>query len=465
VADLPPSNPFKYSGPIRRGKPPVSSSKKTIGIILGATLHIGAIGILIWLVFGREKPAPEPEARHEVAVTKDTHRTSPPRPTPEPARVTPPPKAVDPPKIKSTDLPLELPPAGLVSLNLSPPNPPLPPLAGGPLPAKVAPLVREFENKHTGSVRALALLPKGDFLLSGGDDRRIHAWNTATAKEIKTLDGTPHVICSLAVDCRGIAAASGSDDGKVHFWDLGQGREAFALSGHKGKVHGLAFSPNGQYVLSGGADGSARLWDINLRESVREIKTGQPATSVAFGADGRRAIVGGDHGTVTVLDLEAAKPVHTLGGHIGTVTGVAISPDGHQAVSVGDDKTMRFWDVVAGKKITIAGPLGTGSFSHIRFTQSLRAVAYAGDGSWVAAAGANSSVTVATLDGRCRVTLDTPPRGGALALAVAPGGEAVYLATDQAAVRRMDLQGGPDFYSTGSKPGSAEQPPPGKAGR
>jgi WD40 repeat protein len=221
----------------------------------------------------------------------------------------------------------------------------------------------------------------------------------------------------------------------------------------------VAFSPNGQYVLSGGDDGSVRVWDVSTRESVRDIKLGQPVTCVAFHPDGRRAVGGGDHATIFVIDLEAAATLHKLGGHIGPITGVAVSPDGRQAVSVSDDKTLRFWDVATGKKATFAGPTGNGSFSYLRSAQPLKAVAFAGDGSWVVAAGADSSVTIMTVDGRGQATIHPPGKSGLLALAVAPDGAAVYLGTDHADVRRMDFQGGTDFIPTTNQTTPADTPP------
>ncbi len=442
----------------RRGRRQAGSSKKVLAIVFGGLLHLGAVGILVWIIFGRGgKPAPD--AAPPEAVAKD------PRPVVAHRQPTPPdpaaqPRPADPtPAAPQWALPPVLPPAGLQPLVIEavPPAPP-----GGPLPAKLAPVVRDFEPPHEGPVRALAVLSGGKQLLTAGADGRVRLWDTATAREVKAFDGPPQPARALAVNAAGTVAASGCDDGSVRVWDVALAKEAFALTGHAGPVRGVAFSPNGLYVLSGGEDGTVRLWDLNLREKVRDLKYGQPVTCVAFGTDGRRALVGGDNGTVAVYDLEAAQPLHKLTGHIGTVTAVAFSPDGHTAVSVGEDKTLRFWDVVTGQRVTIPGRTGKGAFTHMRFDRPLRAVAFAGDGSWVVAAG-EAAVTALTLNGRGRASVAAPARGAALALGVAPDGSAVFLGTDQGAVRRLDLQGGTDVVATSDAPDPATPsatPPP-----
>lgn len=419
------------------------------GIVLGAIFHAGAIGILLWMLFGRGKPAPGPELTRPEVAAVPSHRATP-RTAPTTTPVHPP----------GDDLPVDLPPAGTVSLNTSPPSPPPPLPPAVSLPPKFAPLAREIESGLVGPVHALALLPDGKHAVVGAGDHRLHLVNTVAGREVKAFDGTATDVHCLAMNYLGTAVASGGEDGIVRIWDVALGREAFALPGHRGIVRGIAFSPNGQYVVSGADDGSVRVWDLSTREPVRELKLGRPVTAVAFHPDGRRAVVGGDHGIIFVLDLEAATRVHTLGGHVGPVNAVALSPDGRQAVSVGEDKTMRFWEVATGARVKIPGPTGKGTFTHIRSRQPLRAVAYAGDGSWVVGSGVEPAVTVATVDGRSRANLAlSNPRGPVVALAVAPDASGVVLATSQGALQRMDFQGGTVTTTAGPPSDEPTQPP------
>jgi WD domain, G-beta repeat len=434
------------NGSVRKG---TSSSNKTMIIGIIVALHVIPIAVVLLFLTGVFKfskvPPPESDSQPEIIVK---HILPLSRPA-EPPRLVP--KSPDPPTVTNRpantnqwDLPPVLPPAGLQPLIISGADPPLP-AGGSPLPAQIAPLVRDFESKHIGPVYALAVLPNGKYLLSGGADKKIRAWDTATAKEVKVFIGSPQIVRALAVNGVGGAAASAGDDGAIRIWDLSNGREAFALTGHAGPARGVTFSPNGMYILSGGQDGTLRLWDLRTKEEVRNLKVGSPITCVAFCPDGRRALAGTENGLIAIYDLESAQPLHRTTGHINAaVNAIAFSRDGYEAVSVGEDTYLRLWDVASGTRMKIgsaAGPTG------ISCLQPARSVAYAGDGSWVIAAVADSGAAVVQTHSIGWIRVPLPP-GKPLAMAVSPDGSTVYFGTDQGKVRRMDLQGGPDFIVT-----------------
>jgi WD40 repeat protein len=448
-----PSATVSVPAAARRRGPAGKPSRRWLGIGIGAALHLGAIALLWAVISGRagqwfRSSASDTGARDTTTVARDAPKhasavktgptgrpaevaKSPAEPAPDEARGNPPPSAR---------------PNGLPPLNVSPPTATVGASVGGPMPAKVAIQVRDFEPKHGGPVHALALLPGGRQLLSAGADQQLRLWDAATGQVLRTFTGTPHSVLALAANGLGTLAASAGADGAVRVWDVALGRERFTLTGHAGPVRGVAFSPNGEYILSGSEDRTLRVWELASRLCVREIKVNQPVVSVAFGPDGRRGLAGGDYGTVAVYDLDTAQPLYTLGGHIGPVHGVAFSPDGRQAVSVGEDKTLRFWDVVTGARgLRRTAP------------QPLRAVSYAGDGSWVVAVGVDSAAYLAPARAGTFARIGLPDRGTPLALAVAPDAGALFLGTDQAEVRRVDLQGGPTEVAT--RPANPTRPP------
>ena len=81
--------------------------------------------------------------------------------------------------------------------------------------------------------------------------------------------------------------------------------------------------------------------------------------STALSDDGRTLAVGGEDGTVTLIDLPTGTE-HTLDDrHDGIVQGVAFSPDGSTLVTTGDDLAVNVWDLATGSlRETLHGHAG-----------------------------------------------------------------------------------------------------------
>ena len=143
-----------------------------------------------------------------------------------------------------------------------------------------------YENA-TYSPSSMAYSPDGTILASGGWDRAIRLWDTATGEDIKILTGHRSGVRSLAFSPDGKILASGSYDDTVRLWDVDTGETLHTLAEHTDRVNNVAFSPNGDIVASGGWDQTVRLWDVATGELIRTI-TGHTSLvrAVAFSPDG-----------------------------------------------------------------------------------------------------------------------------------------------------------------------------------
>src|SRR5205807_10478898 len=111
---------------------------------------------------------------------------------------------------------------------------------------------------HTGVVVAVAFLPDGKTLVSGGADRTLRAWDVETGQEKLRFGDGKYAVGCLAVSAGGLVLAG--QGVTVRGWDALTGREVLRLSGHNDAVRCVAFSADGRRAVTGGDDRTVRIW-------------------------------------------------------------------------------------------------------------------------------------------------------------------------------------------------------------
>src|SRR5262249_32434720 len=148
----------------------------------------------------------------------------------------------------------------------------------------------------------------GKTLVSTGADMSVTLWETATGREIRTLQGAEGVILAADFSPDGRTLAFGSQDGAIRLCEAARGKEVHVLRGEQVPVHAVAFSPDGK-TLAAGAGNTVQLWDATTGKAVRTIK-GQVVppgndrfrgirinpqiSSLAFSPDGK-VVAAGNH--------------------------------------------------------------------------------------------------------------------------------------------------------------------------
>jgi WD40 repeat protein len=248
-------------------------------------------------------------------------------------------------------------------------------------------LVRTFEVQSEIAY-AVAFLPKGDTIISGGKQLRL--WDVGTGGLLRTFDGHSEAVTSfitsvaISPDGRKVLAGTwnvpqdkspntldvllNEQHHKVKLWDVTTGRLLRTFSGHLEPVTSVAFSPDGRQVLSGSrahvlvsevakpiskVDNTLKLWDMATGQLIHSFNGHlRPVTSVAFSTDGSRVVSGdGTDKTAKLWDVATGRLLRTFAGHLGEVTSVAFTPSGLRMASTSADGTARIWSTSTAKEL------------------------------------------------------------------------------------------------------------------
>jgi WD40 repeat protein len=243
----------------------------------------------------------------------------------------------------------------------------------------------------------------GQWLVSGGLDRQVRVWDSASGKELRVLTGHTEAVWWVAFSPDGKRLATGSAREAI-LWDTSNFQLPQRLLFPAGWV---GFTPDGKTLLTAPANNPLRedhlvlRWDVAtgkqrgrftlptsgdwanyalspdgkelfaLRSAVQveafvhvyDAETGQerapqradcgcPLSCVTVSPDGRLLATGSSDSattTVGIFDLATGKQQTRWSGHGDCVRAVAFSPDGKLLASSGADGIVRLREVETGK--------------------------------------------------------------------------------------------------------------------
>ena len=156
--------------------------------------------------------------------------------------------------------------------------------------------VRELLG-HVGDVTALAWLPNGMYLVSGGDDGTVRVWDVAAGQCAR--------ICVPGVSPSTAAATADSPPALQ------------AVS----PISALALSPDGQWIAALHRCGTLRLWHVDAAVCVCVVPyahVSSPPTCVSFSTCGAVLVTAEQAGTLHVWDVESLLSAFGRGAQAGT---------------------------------------------------------------------------------------------------------------------------------------------------
>ena len=207
---------------------------------------------------------------------------------------------------------------------------------------------------HPSDVRSVAFSRDGGTLAIASGYSSLSLWDAATGTQKRQLGGYTGSVSSVAFSPDVRTVARGSWDSTIRLWDAVTGTHKYTLKGHTERIRSIAFSPNSRTLASGSSvdrhdssqGGTVRLWDtVTGSHKYTLAGHGNSITSVAFSPDGRTLASGG--GVVRLYNVATGVHIRTLDGQNGEIIGVAFSPDGNTLASATGGQ-IRLWHADTG---------------------------------------------------------------------------------------------------------------------
>ena len=189
--------------------------------------------------------------------------------------------------------------------------------------------------------------------------------DTATRRVVARLrlrPGLPPHGVQFSPDGRTLGVSAADDGIKLLRFDARTGRRrgAVVATDHPGRLtfdpfqlwprHAVLFTHAGDTVVAGGNDAVTVRDAVTLRVRKRFPAAGGRAigtlpTAYALSPDDRRLAIGGENGSVRILDLTSGRLRTAAGRHGAAVNEARFTPDGRTLVTAGEDGDVIVWDV------------------------------------------------------------------------------------------------------------------------
>ncbi|KAJ6627887.1 WD40-repeat-containing domain protein [Mycena sp. CBHHK59/15] len=113
-----------------------------------------------------------------------------------------------------------------------------------------------------------------------------------------------------------VVAAGSTDSFEVFMWSVQTGKLLDVLTGHEGPISALAFSPSGANQLASGSwDHTVRVWSVFGRSrAVEPLTLTSDVLAVTFRPDGRELAASTLDGQITFFDVEQGKQTNLIEG-------------------------------------------------------------------------------------------------------------------------------------------------------
>ncbi|KAK8158844.1 WD40-repeat-containing domain protein [Phyllosticta citrichinensis] len=180
---------------------------------------------------------------------------------------------------------------------------------------------------HTAPILCVAASADGQFVATGGADRRLIVWNATDLTPLKVFTHHRDAVNALAFRRNTNQLFSASSDRTIKVWSLDELAYVDTLFGHQDSVVDIGALAQERCVSVGSRDRTARLWKVVEESQLVFRGGGSSEKRLAKGPSGAHAegsidkiamvdedtfVTGSDNGSISLWSVHKKKPVFTL---------------------------------------------------------------------------------------------------------------------------------------------------------
>ena len=298
----------------------------------------------------------------------------------------------------------------------------------------------QIESKHQvgeASPRTVSLRGDGKALLVGDSDAKVHQWDLASARVLRSWDTKQSGLraAHYSPDAKRMLT-TGSNPPTIKEWDLETGQELIAITGKMHYFHEAIYGPDGKTAFVNGGAGSDSIlahYDLTTGELLKDLIKDYYAhyRSLVLSADGERILLGSRH-KATEWQLDGYKVLKQFTGHHGhAVTSVAYCANPDELLTGSRDGSIRRWNRHEGKVLLRWWPHNN-HVTHIEVSP---------DGKWALTYGGGVVAECSLETGKPRVEFERH-EGPVQCVAFMPGGKQVVSGSTDGTLRVWDITNG-----------------------
>lgn len=208
---------------------------------------------------------------------------------------------------------------------------------------------------HRGFTRGLGYAPKGQTLLSCGDDKVVKLWLPASgSREPRAVFSSAHT--TVDVDAHWGEQLFVSAGTELQVWDVSRSKPTHGFSWGSGSFTRARFNPvEHSVVLALSSDRGITVHDIRAGSSLRKVTMQTRANACAWNPMEafNFVLASEDHNLYTFDMRKPSRALMVHEDHVAPVLDVDYSPTGTEFASGSYDRSVRVWGAQDGRSRTV----------------------------------------------------------------------------------------------------------------